>query len=88
MALCLAVHSPSLALTHNCCWHYCLDPAATASVGSADTPGFAAENETKPALTHAVEGAIGSTLFTADKVGPSVPTACRASNLPVIGLCC
>lgn len=39
----------------------------------ADTPGYAAENETKPALCNAVNKAMGNELFPPDKVGRAAP---------------
>lgn len=36
----------------------------------ADTPGYATEMETKPALCKAVNAALGSELFSAEKASP------------------
>lgn len=47
-------------------WHH--QPSPRLHPTAADTPGYAAENETKPALCKAVNAALGSELFTPKQV--------------------
>lgn len=45
-------------------------PLSHPAAAPADTPGYAVENETKPAICKAVNAALGSELFTPEKVRP------------------
>ena len=53
----------------------------------ADTPGYAQENESKPALCRAVNAALGSELFTPDKVRCCCRCRCRCRSHHCLRLC-